>query len=205
MPNVTSANTPGKKTDAGPEIVKSPESTQTAGKSSVGAAKQPLKDAASDAVEGAKGMASDLAQTAKEGASTAWDSLQGAVDGQKKAGADRVAGIAAAMREAADAFDKDVPPVARYVRDAARELGNASDALREKSVGDLVGTVQDFARRKSGLFLGLSAIGGFALVRFLNSSKRTDGGASQPGPKYLVPAKITDAEGDARPYGSTAR
>lgn len=194
MPNDMPAHTPNRKTDAGPDATKAPGRNPQASQGSDRTAKQPVADVAAGAVEDVKGMASDVAQTAKDGASHVWDSLQGAVDGRKKAGADKVEGIVAAMREAADAFDEEVPPVARYMREAARELGNASDALRERSVGDLVETAQDFARRKSGLFLGLAALGGFALVRFLNSSK--------PSPRG--PSSGPTGQGAVRPTGSIA-
>lgn len=170
-----------------------------------GSTSAPLSDLASGAVEGAKGVASDLAQTAKDGASTMWDNLKGAVDGQKKVGADRIEGIAGAMRDAADALDKEAPPVAKYIRVAARELGNASEALRQRSLSELGGTLETFAKRKSGLFLGLTALGGFALVRFLNSSKHTEGPEPQSDPARLDAAHEAIGQDGARPYGSTVR
>ena len=50
-------------------------------------------------------------------------------------------------------------------------------------MGELVGQVQDFARRHPTAFLGATVIAGFALIRFLKSSaaSRNEAASSYPG------------------------
>lgn len=133
-----------------------------------------LKDRASDfastAARDIKERASGLADTAKSMASGAQEKLLGAVEEQKKAGAQQVRGIAQAVRTAADGLESEIPQAAQYVRRAAEQIDYISDALERRDMGELVGQVQDFARRHPTAFLGATVIAGFALIRFLKSS-----------------------------------
>jgi hypothetical protein len=133
-----------------------------------------LKDRASDFASSAardiKERASGLAETAKGMASGAQEKLLGAVEEQKKAGAQQVRGIAQAVRTAADGLESEIPQAAQYVRRAAEQIDYISDALERRDMGELVGQVQDFARRHPTAFLGATVIAGFALIRFLKSS-----------------------------------
>jgi hypothetical protein len=133
-----------------------------------------LKDRASDfastAARDIKERASGLAETAKGMASGAGEKLLGAVEEQKKAGAQQVRGIAQVVRTAADGLESEIPQAAQYVRRAAEQIDYISDALERRDMGELVGQVQDFARRHPTAFLGATVIAGFALIRFLKSS-----------------------------------
>jgi hypothetical protein len=133
-----------------------------------------LRDRASElagtAARDIKDRASGLADTAKNMASDAGEKLLGAVEEQKKAGAQQVRGIAQVVRTAADGLEGEIPQAAEYVRRAAQQIENISDALERRDVGELVGQFQDFARRHPTAFLGATVIAGFALVRFLKTS-----------------------------------
>src|SRR5439155_26510204 len=101
----------------------------------------------------------------------------------KKAGAQQVRGIAQAVRTAAQGLESEIPQAAQYVHKAAEQIDYISDALERRDMGELVGQVQDFARRHPTAFLGATVIAGFALIRFLKSSaaSRNETASSYPG------------------------
>jgi hypothetical protein len=135
-----------------------------------GALAHDLKDQAAEAGRQIKGHAADLAEGAKGLASDAGDRLRDTLADQKAAGADYVGGIAKAVRRAAGEFDEELPQAAQYIRRAAEQMDGVSNALRRRDFNELLGGVQDFARRQPTAFLGATVLAGFVLVRFLKSS-----------------------------------
>lgn len=132
-----------------------------------------LKDKASeisDTVRTAKDQASELGSAAKELASDAAGKVTTAMNHQKTAGADYIGSIAQAVHRAAGEFDGEVPQAAKYIRQAADQLEGVANAVRERDMRELVGEVQNFARRQPTLFFGGAMLLGFAALRFLKSS-----------------------------------
>ena len=89
---------------------------------------------------------------------------------QKAAGAEQVSGVAAAVHRAADDLGSQLPQAAKYIHGAADKLEEASSALKERSLDDLMGTFGQFARSQPAAFFATAALAGFALSRFLKSS-----------------------------------
>ena len=150
---------------------------------------QNLKDQVADAGAEIKQRAGDALRsstdTAREKFKEATDAAKGAVAGaadglqdqareQQRSGADFVGKLAGNIREAARAFENDVPFVARGINSAAEYVDEAADKIRNGSFRDIVDGATDFAKRQPAAFLGLSVLAGFAVVRFLKAS----GGAS---------------------------
>jgi hypothetical protein len=125
----------------------------------------------------AREAASSVADSAKDLASQAGQKVISAVEDQKTAGADFVSGMAGAIRRAANEFGQ-VPQAAQYMRVAADQIDNVSDAFRRRDLNQLVADVQGFARRQPTAFFGAAVLAGFALVRFLKSSTATGASAS---------------------------
>lgn len=121
----------------------------------------------------AKKSAGDLLDKASALVSETASQVEDVAAGQKAAGVDRLGRIASAVREAADAIEEELAPVAPYVRAAADEIDTFADALETKSVGELIGVVSAFARRQPATFLGIAAATGFAAVRILKVPVRT--------------------------------
>ena len=88
---------------------------------------------------------------------------------QKAAGADYVGNVANIIRRTAYEFDSDIPQAGHYIRKAAAQLENVSDAMRNRDMSEIVGNVQDFARKQPTAFFGAAVLLGFAAVRFLKS------------------------------------
>lgn len=103
-------------------------------------------------------------------------------EGRKHEGAERIGGMAQAIHSAADRIERELPQAAVYIHDAAARLQEASAMVRERSLEDLVGMVDDFARRQPAAFFGGSVVAGFLLARFLKSSNsRRSSAARVPG------------------------
>jgi hypothetical protein len=111
--------------------------------------------------------------TAKEVVAGAESKLRTTAEEQKAAGAERVSAIAGAISRTADELESELPQAARYVRSAATEIQNLSDAVRHRDLNVLLRDVQDLARRQPAAFLGVSVLAGFAAVRFLKTSSQT--------------------------------
>src|SRR4051794_24822530 len=101
--------------------------------------------------------------------------IRDAAEAQKNAGAEKVMGVARAIRSAAGDIERESPEVARYVRSAASSLEGFTRDLNDRSVDDLTQSVVDMARRSPGMFFAGSVLAGFALFRFLNSSQSGSG------------------------------
>ncbi len=132
------------------------------------------RDAKSGA-ETAKQKAGELGKQTKQAAVGAVDDAKrqarGFAEDQKDETANRVEGVAQALRNAAGSLDdQDQSAVAGYARQAASGLDRVSDALSNRSLDDLVETVEDFARRQPVAFLGGAALAGFVMARFAKSS-----------------------------------
>ena len=129
---------------------------------------------ASDLTDGvtkaAKDNASQLGEAALDMANSAKDKVEAAVSERKSIGADYIGSIAQAAARAAHEFDAELPQAAQYIRQASEQIQGVADTVRERDVRELVGEVQDFARRQPTLFFGGAVVLGFAALRFLKSS-----------------------------------
>lgn len=90
---------------------------------------------------------------------------------QKDIAADRINGFAAALKDTAENLDqRNETAVAGYARDLAGGVERFSKTLKDRELGDLMGTVEDFGRRQPAAFLGIAALVGFASGRFAVAS-----------------------------------
>lgn len=151
--------------------------TDTAPSDLAGKAKEALRDVkgkaaglSDDVTRAAKDNAAKLGDTARDFANTAKDKVGEAVGQRKSMGADYIGSIAQATERAAQAFENDLPQAAQYIRQASEQIQGMADTVRERDVRELVGEVQDFARKQPTLFFGGAVLLGFAALRFLNST-----------------------------------
>ena len=133
-----------------------------------------VKAKASDLTDGvtraAKDNASQIGDAALDIANNAKDKVEAAVTERKSIGADYIGSIAQATGRAAHEFEAELPQAARYIRQASEQMQGVADTVRERDVRELVGEVQDFAKRQPTLFFGGAVILGFAALRFLKST-----------------------------------
>ena len=83
------------------------------------------------------------------------------LDDQKLRTAERVSGMAEAVRCAAQSLDRsENPAIARYADQAAERIEDFSRLIRERQWSEIVADTEDLARRQPTLFaLGAAAIG----------------------------------------------
>jgi hypothetical protein len=137
------------------------------------------------AVDVVKTQAGNLKEQAKEVASDAGEKLRASVIEQKAAGADYVGNVANIIRRTAYEFDSDIPQAGHYIRKAAAQIENVSNAMRNRDMSEIVGNVQDFARKQPTAFFGAAVLLGFAAVRFLKSAPATTAAAATPTPMNI--------------------
>jgi gas vesicle protein len=160
-----------------------------------------LTSKASDIVRDVKAKAADLAdnvsRVAKDNASNFADAAKGmakdatgqvteSVSSQKSVGADYIASFAQATGRAADQFENDIPQAAQFIRQASEQIQSFADTVRERDARELLGDVQDFARRQPTLFFGGAIVLGFAALRFLKSAAPKSNG---PDLSHAAPAQ----------------
>ena len=139
-------------------------------------------DKVRELAEGVKHTASDLAGQARHAA-------ESRISGGKDQAIDRLGAVANAvrktgehLREAGDGSFTD------YFDRAASQVDNAASYLRRKSVAQVIGDVESFARTEPALFLGAAFAAGLLGGRFLKSSK--------------TPASVTRDSSSARGAGT---
>lgn len=119
-------------------------------------------------------LASQAKSKATETLSDAKRQVETQTDARKGEVADRLHGVAAALRDTSNKLqEQDEAVFADYASSAADQVERFSGYLREQSVGDLVNDVQHFARRQPELFLAGALAAGFMLGRFFKSSERS--------------------------------
>lgn len=124
------------------------------------------KQKASEMTEQAKSAARDAAQSA---ASAAKDQAETA----KSSVADEMSGVASALRTAAEDM-RSGSPQERTFGQIAEGLADASEAMRNKDLSEMVHDVSVFARKNPLVFLGGAALIGFAATRFAKASNSRD-------------------------------
>jgi hypothetical protein len=107
------------------------------------------------------------------------DQVRASAAKQKDAAAQQIDGWAHALQTASDDLEgRGQASAAAYVRQAAAGLERASGTVRDRGVDDLLGTVEDFARRQPVAFLGGAVAAGFGLARLMKSSADRRRGAA---------------------------
>jgi len=121
--------------------------------------------------EQARSVVDDVKREARDAAEDAKDTARATAASQKDAAAERMGGYAHALNSASDDLrDRGQAFAAEYVHQAADGLEHASKFMRERDVDQLLGTVEDFARRQPVAFLGAAVAAGFGLARLMKSS-----------------------------------
>ena len=94
-----------------------------------------------------------------------------AVGERKDYAAQRVGGIADAVRKVGEELEQgEQPEVGRYAKRIGSSLQHFADEMKGKDMGEIAAMAEDFGRRQPAAFLGLAAFAGFAASRFLTAS-----------------------------------
>jgi len=126
-----------------------PAGGEDAGSGFIAGAAETIKDRAAEAL---RNTASDFAEAGKQ------------------QGAERIDRLGRAVHGAADEIGKEIPQAADYVHSAAEGLENAASNLRNRSVEDLIGAFNRFARQQPVAAFAGAVLAGFVISRFIKSS-----------------------------------
>jgi hypothetical protein len=139
-----------------------------------GGSEQSLRGMAGDAVESARGMAGDAVESARGMAGQlvqdVRDVAESMLDEQKERAIGQVTGVAQALRKTAEGLSHENETIGRYAEQAAEQVERFAETVRERSLGDLVADVDDFARRQPTVFLVGAVAAGFIVGRFMAAS-----------------------------------
>jgi archaellum component FlaC len=116
-------------------------------------------------VDQAKGAVSEVADAAKE-------QVGSQIGNQKGRLAEQIGGVAKALRDTSSQLEENEEAafVSGYVEKAASQVERLADYLESRDVSDLLGEVQNLARREPAIFLGGLFTLGLVAGRFLKSS-----------------------------------
>jgi len=135
--------------------------------------------------EQAKGLASDAKEETVKMAGQARDHVQELVERQKDQAAERLGGLAGALREASNKLQEGDQGgnFGQYADRAAEQVERLSGYLRDSDLRGFVRDTESFARRRPEVFLGGTLLAGLMLARFLKSSapERNDRGPYSSG------------------------
>jgi hypothetical protein len=92
------------------------------------------------------------------------------VDEQKNKAADGLGGIADVFRNAGNELRNENETVAQYVDMASDQLKRFADNIRRRGVSEMMGDVNQFARRNPAIFIGAAFLVGLGVARFLKAS-----------------------------------
>lgn len=130
---------------------------------------------------GPQAAAAEMTQTIKhEGqrlVDQAKDSAETVARQQTGAAAAFLEDVASAIHKSAEALkDKGRSDAASFIDWTADEVGSLANGLGSRSPADLLGDVEDLARRQPALVAGAAFLVGFGLLRFMKSTHH-----AQPG------------------------
>jgi ElaB/YqjD/DUF883 family membrane-anchored ribosome-binding protein len=96
------------------------------------------------------------------------DAAESLIDEQKERMAVAVHGVADMLRRTADTLEhENNATAAHYAGQAAARIDRFSDTVRNRELGEMVASTEDFARRQPALFIAGAVAAGFVIGRLL--------------------------------------
>lgn len=120
-------------------------------------------------IDQAKDRAQQLISTAQERVA---DTVTTRLDEQRHRAAHRLSDVAETIRSTGEGFPAGADGITRYINQAADRVDEVATFLHDSELGEIVGTVEDFARRQPAAFLGGAFALGILGARFLKSTQR---------------------------------
>lgn len=125
----------------------------------------------SERTERVRAKGKEVLREGRDAAAQAFDTASDAIEEHKSTFAGQIDDIATAARNAAgDLRNRDQQAVADWIERAADGIRHASVSLRENDLKAIYSEVENLARRQPAIFIGGTALLGFAMARFARSS-----------------------------------
>jgi hypothetical protein len=161
----------------------------------------PQKSSATEARDMARGAAHEAKDALHDAAAAAKEEAAARVEGARASVAGEVDSVADALRTAAEEMRRGSIQERSFAQ-IADGLADASEAIRQKDLGEIARDLSDFARRNPFVFLGGAALVGFAATRFARASSERPVPAPRSHPAYGTTSGATAAS--ARPASATS-
>lgn len=125
-----------------------------------------------------KEQAADLGRKATEGArdmaTQAQSQARNRIERGKQDAATTLTSVATSLLQSGlQLRDEQQEMAGEYVERAARQIERAANYVQNADLREVVGEVEDFARRRPALFIGSAFAAGLLAARFLKSSRAT--------------------------------
>jgi hypothetical protein len=144
------------------------------GQSSSGDIKQVGREIAQDAKSAVSNASSEVKSQVTDIAGAAQEQATNFLDEQKGMAAQRIGGVANALRHAGQELaGNDEGALAQYTDTLAGQLDRFSNTLRDREIGSLFDDAKQLAYRQPELFVAGALAAGFVLGRFFKSSRRS--------------------------------
>ena len=150
-----------------------------------------------EAKEQIRNLADEAKRETSRVAGQAGDFVSNLVTRQKDQAADRLGGVAGALRDVGNRLQEEDPAAGfgQYATRAADQVDRLSGYLRDRDLKTFFRDTETFARRHPDVFLGGTFLAGLLLARFLKSS------ADRSFDGYDANAYTSLDEGYGRRYG----
>jgi hypothetical protein len=123
----------------------------------------------SEQVRQAGEQAASLAEEARISGASLVDDVKervlSAAEGQREGIAGQISDVAETIHRSGEHFKGKQDWIAQIVEGGAQELGTLAATLRTNDLQELMGKLEDLARRQPALFVGAAMAAGFAMVR----------------------------------------
>jgi hypothetical protein len=150
-------------------------------------------------VEEVKDMGTELLGAVRDGATSLFEE-------QRRRAAGEIAALGDVLRHSAKSLDRTAgPTVAQYTDEAGRQISEFADTLRTRSLGQMAGDIEDFARRWPIAFMTAALGVGVLAGRFLISSASRPAAPPQTQPVQTPAIGAGAGMADARhDYGTVS-
>ncbi|RPF20545.1 hypothetical protein [Myceligenerans xiligouense] len=208
-------STTGTPYDGGSGSQFSPTSGSGTTETGAGSTKERLTDTAAQAADASRSMANDAKEKVRDVAHEAAQQTHGLLDrtrselssqarSQQQRLADGLHTMEDELGQMASASE-DPGYTSNLVRRAGDASGQAARWLEDREPGAILGEIENFARRRPGIFIALSAGAGLLVGRFLRGMKDADDTSdNSPGGASAEPATVAVPGERGTPARTTA-
>jgi ElaB/YqjD/DUF883 family membrane-anchored ribosome-binding protein len=149
------------------------------GSRSIGDTLGTMKEQATDTAREVRAQAAAASAAAQRQVGRLGEQMRDAagslIDEQKERMAVAVHGVADMLRRTADTLERENNATAAHYADkAAMQIDRLSDTVRNRELGEMVASTEDFARRQPALFIAGAVAAGFVIGRLLARPARRD-------------------------------
>jgi glucan phosphorylase len=136
-----------------------------------------IGQAISSVAQQAAQQAGQLVDQVQQQAGTVAQQVQGQARSQLAAQKDNVAsslgGLAQAARQIGDQMRQSgQAPLAQYADNTANQIQQSANYLHNRTIDQLIGDIEDFARRQPAVFIAGGLVLGMLAARFIKSSSQ---------------------------------